>query len=308
MSSRFYILDVFATTRYSGNPLGVVRSEGKIRSEEMQLIAAELGFSETTFILSDIEINGGYNVRIFTPLCEVPFAGHPILGTAYIILNEVQGKSTGEVTLNLKEVSVTAAVKEKKGGGGEIESIVTFTHPGGAVGPIIKEVEPLVEALGLNMDDLDGRYPVQSATTGFPYIIVPLKDLEGIKRCRVDERLMMEYLTEGAGEGGEINARAVAVLAPETYSKENDLNVRVFCHYYGVPEDAATGSANGSIGTYLLEHRYFDSRPYFDIRVEQGYEMGRPSLLYTKGRIEGGVKTVETGGKVIKVSRGWLET
>lgn len=156
----------------------------------------------------------------------------------------------------------------------------------------------LSRVLGLARDDLDDRYPVQEVSTGLPAIVVPLNDLDALERCRVDREQYFELV-----EGTE--AKNVFVFCPEPHEEGNDLAARMFADYYGVPEDPATGSAAGCLAGYLVEHGYF-GKDSIDVRLEQGYEIGRPSLLYLraeKGEDEIGVSV---GGKVQMVARGEL--
>ena len=147
-------------------------------------------------------------------------------------------------------------------------------------------------------DDLDGRYPVQEVSTGLPAIIIPLKDLGALKRCRVDGERYLELV-----EGTE--AKNVFVFCPKPHEEGNNLAARMFADYYGVPEDPATGSAAGFLAGYLVEHRYFDAVSV-DVRLEQGCEIGRPSLLYPRARKEGDEISISVGGKVQMVAKGEL--
>ncbi len=289
----FSIVDVFAEEKYAGNELAVVRQAHSLSDVLMQKIAREVNFSETAFILKDEESRGGFDVRIFTPKEELPFAGHPTLGTAFIIQQEILKKPVKEIILNLKI--------------GQIP--VMFTYRGEEPDMIwMKQVKPrfgrtlaagrVAPVLSLRADELDTKFPLQEVSTGVPFIIVPLKALEAVKRCRID----LEKLT-GLIQDGE--AKAILVFCPETYNTQNDLNVRVFADYHGVPEDPATGSANGCLAGYLVKHRYFDTGQV-NVRVEQGYEIGRPSLLLLKAEEKAGEIGVFVGGKVVLVARGEL--
>ena len=152
--------------------------------------------------------------------------------------------------------------------------------------------------LGFSEDDLDGRYPVQEVSTGLPAIIIPLNDLGALKRCRVDGERYLELV-----EGTE--AKNVFVFCPKPHEEGNNLAARMFADYYGVPEDPATGSAAGFLAGYLVEHRYFDAVSV-DVRLEQGCEIGRPSLLYPRARKEGDEISISVGGKVQMVAKGEL--
>ena len=183
----FHILDVFAEEKYAGNQLAVVRVKKKLSDLEMQRIAREINFSETTFILSDVPQKRGYDVRIFTPQKEIPFAGHPTLGTAYIIQKEIIKKPIKDVILNLKV--------------GQIP--VSFSYRGGKISRLtMKQMEPtfgrrfdiqkIAEVLSLNESEIDERFPIEEVSTGLPFIIVPLKTLDTVKRAMVEKERYIE--------------------------------------------------------------------------------------------------------------------
>jgi trans-2,3-dihydro-3-hydroxyanthranilate isomerase len=283
----FYIVDVFAEKKYSGNQLAVFRGAGALSDDEMQQIAAEMGFSETTFILSDEQRNGGFEVRIFTPKEEIPFAGHPTLGTAYIVRNEILRGNTEKAILNLKV--------------GQIP--VTFNKDGYCW---MKQIEPrfgqqhkpeiLAPVLGVDADELDERFPIQEVSTGLPFFIVPLKTITALKKAKIDRQGYFDLIKESEAKG-------ILVFCPETHESQNDISVRVFVDYYGIPEDPATGSGNGCLAGYLVKHRYF-GKEGIDIRSEQGYEIGRPSLLLLKAEQREAGIDIAVGGKSMIVARG----
>jgi trans-2,3-dihydro-3-hydroxyanthranilate isomerase len=289
----FYIVDVFAEEKYAGNELAVVRRAAALPDLMMQKIAREMNFSETTFILKDEESRGGFDVRIFTPTEEVPFAGHPTLGTAFIIQHEILQQPVNEVVLNLKVGPIPVTFTYR----GDETDILWMKQIKPRFGKTL-DARPVASALGLETSDIEKRCPVQEVSTGLPFIIVPLKTLEAVKKSRVHQEKMLELVKD-------LQAKAILVFCPETYSSQNDLNVRVFAGLYGVPEDPATGSANGCLAGYLVKNRYFDS-PSINIRVEQGYEIGRPSLLLLNAEDNGGEINVFVGGRVILVAKGEL--
>jgi len=290
---KFYILDVFAEEKYAGNQLAVVRDAASLSDGMMQRIAKEMNYSETTFILSDAPRDGGYDVRIFTPQEEVPFAGHPTLGTAFVIRNEIMNEPAEKVVLNLKVGQIPVTF----GSSGDDDGMLWMRQKGPVFG---QAIEPawMASVLSLDESEIDERFGVEEVSTGVPVIIVPLKDLSAVKRATIRKD---EYFELIAG----IQAKAILVYCPETYAPENDLNVRVFCDYYGVPEDPATGSANGCLAAYLVKHGYFGGDK-IDIRVEQGYEISRPSLLYLRAGQNQGQIYVSVGGKVVTVAKGQL--
>ncbi len=289
---KFYLLDVFAEEKYAGNQLAVVRDATALSSVQMQRIANEMHFSETTFILSDQEHGGGYDVRIFTPANELPFAGHPTLGTAYVIAHYVMKRSVKEVLLNLKVGQIPVTFENY----GSSEEMLWMRQISPTFGEKF-DAARIAETLCLDVKDVDGRFPIQQVSTGIPFIIVPLKTLDAVRRASVNRELH-EKLTKATQAD-------ILVFCPETYGKENDLNVRVFVDLYGIPEDPATGSANGCLAGYLSHYGYFGS-DVVDVRVEQGYEMRRPSLLLLKAEKGLNGIQVRVGGKVVTVADGEL--
>jgi trans-2,3-dihydro-3-hydroxyanthranilate isomerase len=284
-SLRFYILDVFAEQPLAGNQLAVFISLGSISTDEMQRLAREMNYSETTFVESAEPRDGGYDVRIFTPQREVSFAGHPTLGTAYLIQQELITRPVDRLVLNLKcgQIPVEFAYRDGQ------PDILWMLQPKPTFGRTL-EAASVQGVLGLDVTELDERFPIRESSTGFPFIIVPLKTLESVKRIRLARDLCFRLIEQ-------TEAKALLAFAPATYSPENDLNVRVFADYYGTPEDAATGSANGSLAAYLIETNYFGS-DRIDLWVEQGYEISRPSLLFLRAEREGGDISVRVGGRV----------
>jgi trans-2,3-dihydro-3-hydroxyanthranilate isomerase len=285
----FYIVDVFAEKKFAGNQLAVFRNAAGLAHEEMQHLAREINFSETTFILADAPRAGGFDVRIFTPREEVPFAGHPTLGTAHVIRHEILKGAADKVVLNLKVGAIP----------------VTFSPDGYAW---MKQIEPvfgqqhradtLAPILGLAVADVDARFPIQEVSTGLPFFIVPLKTLAALKKARVDKARCFDLIKDTVAKG-------ILVFCPETYEPQNDLSVRVFVDYYGVPEDPATGSGNGCLAGYLVKHRYF-GKPSIDLKSEQGYEIGRPSLLLLHAEQNDAGIHIAVGGKSVIVARGEL--
>ncbi|WXG44696.1 MAG: PhzF family phenazine biosynthesis protein [Promethearchaeati archaeon SRVP18_Atabeyarchaeia-1] len=288
----YYIVDVFAEEKYAGNPLAVVRDCKAMPDDEKQRVAREMNFSETTFILSDEkQRNGGYNVRIFTPVEELPFAGHPTLGTAYVIQREIIGKPVEEVTLNLKigQIPVAFTYREK-------EADMLWMHQ---IPPIFGRTfdkHITCDVLSLQENQIDDRFPIQDVSTGIHFIIVPLKNLDALKKAKIWREKYFDLV-------GNLDAKGILVFCPEAHRPGNDLSIRVFVDYYGVPEDPATGSGNGCLAGYLVKYRYFGENK-IDLRAEQGYEIGRPSLLLLKSEEKGGTIDVFVGGRVMYVAKG----
>jgi trans-2,3-dihydro-3-hydroxyanthranilate isomerase len=287
----FYIVDVFAEGKFTGNQLAVFRFVKTLSTTEMQRIAKEMNYSETTFVLSDEKQGGGYNVRIFTPETELPFAGHPILGTAFVIQHEIIKEPINNIVLNLKagQIPVSFIYTEKR-------SYILWMKQ---LQPMFGETfdpELISEILSLDVKDISKTYPVQEVSTGLPVVIVPIKTLDAVKSARIDRTKCLEFMKN-------IHAKTILIFCPETYKAEHDLNVRFFADHYGIPEDPATGSANGCLAAYLVKHRYF-GKDQIDVRVEQGYEIGRPSLLLLRAEEEKQGIAVYVGGKVEMIAKG----
>jgi trans-2,3-dihydro-3-hydroxyanthranilate isomerase len=251
----------------------------------MQRLAREMNFSETTFIESREPRNGGYDVRIFTPAREVPFAGHPTLGTAYVIQRELIRRPVPQLVLNLGCGPITVDFTYQ----GDRLDVVWMRQPAPTFGRTL-DPDPVPRLLALERADLDDRWPVQEASTGLPFLVIPLRTLDAVKRVRISSDAYRELTAT-------TDAKAILVFAPGTYVPGNHLNVRVFAEYYGTPEDPATGSANGALAAYLAKYRYFGASPV-DIRVEQGYEIARPSLLFLRADDRNGDIAVQVGGRV----------
>lgn len=290
---RLFLVDVFAERRYAGNPLAVVTGAAQLRSEHMQAIAREMNFSETSFVLHDEPRAGAFDVRIFTPREEVPFAGHPTLGTAFVIRDEIAGASCERLTLRLGVGEIPVAFEPAPGGG----EVVWLRSPPPTFGATARR-EVLAGVLGLETADVDAVHPVQHVSMGLPFWIVPLASLAAARRCRVNRDAYDAFVKNEEAKG-------IFVFARETEDPANGIHARMFADWYGVPEDPATGSANASLAAYLVAHRVLGGAEV-SVRVEQGIEMGRPSILELRAREEGGRYDVRVGGRVVPVARGEL--
>ena len=293
MKNIFYIVDVFALEKYTGNQLAVVRMQEKLSGEQMLKIANDMHFSETTFITSEEVDEGGYDVRIFTPVREVPFAGHPTLGTAYVIQKEIVKQEVRKVFLNLQVGQIPVDFIYKNGMIEMLEMKQKNPKFGRNVG--IDEIAPV---LGLSRAEINTNFPVQEVSTGIWFLIVPVNSLDALKKCKVN---LGRYYALING----LNAKGIIVFSTETHKKENDLSVRVFVDYYGVPEDPATGSANGCLAGYLVQNRFYE-RDRISLSVEQGYELNRPSSILIRAERGAGTIDVYVGGQVIMIARGEL--
>jgi trans-2,3-dihydro-3-hydroxyanthranilate isomerase len=292
MAQRFYIVDVFAERPYAGNQLAVVVGADNMSDETMQQLAAETNYSETTFVASAPEHDGGYRVRIFTPAREIAFAGHPILGTAWVVRHHIEPEALGSVRLNLSVGQVTVSFEPSAEG----KVVAWFLAPPALFGPTCV-AERIAAALGLSPDDIDTKAPIQQLSTGTSAIIVPLRSLDALRRCRLDLNAFAPLAAEGFPS-------LVYLFCSETRHPENDLSARFFFEAHGVREDPATGNGAAFLGAYLLKHRFF-AEPNLSLRIEQGYEIGRPSLVMLRAHL-GSPSEVHVGGNVIPIVQGEL--
>ncbi len=287
------IVDVFAEKKYSGNQLAVVQNGGRLSDTEMQQITQEMHFSETTFILSDQPRNGGFDVRIFTPENEVDFAGHPTLGTAYVIQKKIIQKPVETVVLNLKVGRIPVTFQKQSDG----HSILWMQQIHPTFGSTLSS-EQLAEVLGIDISKIDTRFPIEEVSTGLPFIIVPLTDLSALKQVKMNNDKYDQLIEDQW-------AKTILVFAPEGHHPKADISVRVFPVCFGIPEDPATGSGNGCLAGYLVKYCYF-GQTEIDLKVSQGHEIKRPSLLHLRAKETGQHIDIRVGGRVIEVAEGQL--
>lgn len=285
---KFYIVDVFTPRRYQGNQLAVVL--GQLDAETMLQITREMNYSETVF-LGPAYGTGAVPVRIFTPGREIPFAGHPTLGTAFV-LRRFLGRSESPLVLEEQVGLVPVSVETHQGG-----ERYWMTQPEPVFGDL-HDADQVAALLGLEVSDIDARWPVQSVSTGLPALIVPLTSMAAARRARLDMAQYRLLLDQG-------HPASVLVFAPGAELSGHAWHVRVFVGDLGIPEDPATGSANGCLAAYLA-HYHVAGTSEVDTVVEQGIEMGRPSTLYLRARLMADGIRVQVGGQVAAVAEGTL--
>jgi trans-2,3-dihydro-3-hydroxyanthranilate isomerase len=294
------MVDVFAREKYAGNQLAVFLDlEQKLSMEQMQQMTREINFAESTFIRS-IESDGSFGVRIFTTEYEVPFAGHPTLGTAYILAKHLSSKPVNEIVLRLKKGDVPVVLSNAN----QLEeSRFTMQQVQPEFG-VTFDARTISNAFDIPIENFDVSMPVQDISTGLPYLIIFLKDLESIGSLKLNAERVEEFLTEEK-LFKTTNARGLTTnlffVTRETVEKQHSYHTRMFVLEDGnIWEDAATGSANGCFLAYLL--KYVNSSQ--SAIVEQGFEMGRKSILYLDGARQQDQYTLKVGGQVVPVSEG----
>lgn len=302
----FYIVDVFAEKQYQGNQLAVFQHADQLTTDEMLTLAKETNFQESTFILADTPNENGYPVRIFTPEYEMPFAGHPTLGTAAVIKEEIAQNGENKLHLDLKVGSIPVEFVEAANG----EQIVWLT----AKSPSFRgnyDIAEVAKVLGIPTEAIEERFPIEEISTGIHFMIIPLKNLEAIKNLKINAEDYTAFLLKNKLHKSNSTSGLHSmffIFCPEAYSPDNQLNARmILIENEVVREDAATGSANSCLLAYLLKNNYFNSKK-ISLKVEQGYEIQRPSLIYLEGELnENQVFALKVGGKVQKIAKGeWI--
>lgn len=293
MRYRYYICDVFTDSPFGGNPLAVLPDARGLDTERMQRIAREFNFSESTFVLP-AEAAGDRRMRIFTPKVEVPFAGHPNIGTAFVLA------ATGELedrdTVTFEETAGMVPVSIERDGG-RIRCELAAPEPLTLSEPASAEL--IATALSLEAGDIvtETHLP-QAASVGLPFIMVELPDAGTLARARID-LAAFELLAEQD-------------LPPDIHmyvrgDADHDIRARMFAPLDGVPEDPATGSANCALAA-LLAHYAPEPDGEFRWSILQGAEMGRPSTLSARAEKRAGAVTdVWIGGESVMFADGWLE-
>ena len=299
-SIQYYLVDVFTDTKYEGNQLAVfIDYDNKVSDSEMLAIARELNFSEITFVKNNSN-DEKFDVRIFTPEYEVPFAGHPSLGTAYVISKHLISKPKQQITLALNYADIEIQLSD-------IESIENCQFKMKQAQPIFYKTYPhkeIAATLDLDIALFDTSKIIEEVTTGLPYIIVPIVSIEAInsialKAVTFEAFLLKNKLHKTNNPSGL--STSFFFVTEETVADNSDFYARMFCLEQGeIMEDAATGSANGCLLAYLLKHQ----SKTIKATVEQGFKMERKSHIYLEGNLEKNNYEIFVSGQVIEVGVG----
>ena len=294
----FYQLDVFTDKKFSGNPLAVFPAASGLNDSEMQQIANEMNLSETVFVLSSE--TALRRLRIFTPQSELPLAGHPVVGTWNLLARlGITPQAENELIEIKQELNLGVLPVEIIFSDSEPSQII-MTQGEFSVGNTISDaikIKRLAEALGIDAGEIrqTETLPVQVVSTGIKALAVPLKTLKAIKKCKINAGLLSEiYLSEGAA--------GVYIFSFETIEHNSAVHARFFAPADGIAEDAATGSAAGSLSGYLMFHEALKVKEF---TIEQGDFMQRPSRIFAKvtGEKEN-VKKVKIGGQSVIIAKG----
>ena len=295
-SARYLLVDVFTREAFGGNQLAVFVVGEQVPETLMQKIARELNLSETTYVLAPSDPANLCRLRIFTPLEELPMAGHPTVGSAFALAAE--GRITAPVTVGLEEGVGLVPVEVE--GEAERPTGAVMVQPLPRFGPRFGDAAAIAAMLTLDEADLEPDLPLEVVSCGMPYLIVPLASLAAVERARLRPDLWQELL-------GEFASRHVYLFSRQTLGEDATVHARMFAPAAGVPEDPATGSASGPLGCYLMRHGLVAGGRRVPIVCEQGYEIGRPSRIEVEisGDAEA-IREVRVGGRCVLVGEGRL--
>jgi trans-2,3-dihydro-3-hydroxyanthranilate isomerase len=296
MGYRYYTVDVFTETRFGGNPLAVLPEARGLSGEQMQAIAREFNYSETTFVLPPESAANDAKVRIFTPGREIPFAGHPNLGTAHVLsaIGGLGRHDEAERTLRFEELAGVVPVRVRFEGGVPVYCELTAPQML-ELGPEMNgdtDVDELAHALSLSPGDIltESHFP-RRASVGLPFLCVEIRDRDALARAQVPRA----------------DCNAIHLYTRDTGTDEFDIRCRMYATSPGGREDPATGSANCALAG-LLASLATESTGTLTYRIAQGVEMGRPSALFASVEKRGGaVVEVRIGGASVSVADGSID-
>lgn len=301
--ARYVRVDVFAKKPFGGNPLAVFPEAEDLTSREMQLLAMEMNLSETTFVVPPTKgSDADFRVRIFVPDKEIPYAGHPTLGTFFVLAKEGRIKLKSPMTRVKMEVGAGVMPVEIFSSRGRITKIVTVQNLP-EFGPITEDPSGIAEALSLNGSDFDiDGMPPQLVSTGLPWVIVPVRTRKAVERAAGNAAAFTRLLGELPQGIADLYVTTLDPVEPSSTTHSRGL----YLTGKNVVEDPATGSASGCLGAYLVHHKLVPIKRVVKIKNEQGYEMGRPSVI----SIEVGtsahqkIESVRVGGTVVEMMDG----
>jgi trans-2,3-dihydro-3-hydroxyanthranilate isomerase len=297
---RYSLVDVFTNRAFGGNSLAVFTNPHGLQPATMQAIAKEMNLSETTFVLPPQDPKHDYQVRIFTPAVELPMAGHPTVGTAFVLAREhMVSLAEPETTIVFEEgvglIEVTLSSQ-----GGHVQSIF-MRQPLPTFGPHFPDRERVAQMLSLPPDMLDASLPLEAISCGVPFLFVPVKNLEAMRAIRFRRDEWEQTLRT-------FEAPHLFVFTQETEHAGSTVHSRMFAPAMGIAEDPATGAASGPLGCYLVRHGLVSTAKTASIISEQGIEMGRPSFIQIKiEQDEGRITGVYIGGECHFMGEGFLE-
>ncbi len=299
MRHRYYTTDVFTDRIFGGNPLAVFPAAEGLSTEQMQLVAKEFNFSETVFVLPASEVGHARRLRIFSPVEEMPFAGHPTVGAAFVLASMGELKLDGDETRIVLEENigpVPVTIRTEAGHPTFVQFTSAMIPERGPAPPPLEEI-----AAALNLEYYDfvlGHQEPRAYSCGIPFLIVPVRDQQALRKARVRPQRWRE---------GIASYWAPNLYVFTTDGEGADIHARMFAPAEGIEEDPATGAGAAALAGYLVrDPRYRDGTASWVIC--QGVEIGRPSRLVLEADVSGGkIQAVRVGGASVLVCQGEME-
>ena len=297
----YHLVDVFTDRAFGGNPLAVVTNGRGVSGETMQAIAKEFNLSETTFVLPPDDARHDWRVRIFTPGSELPMAGHPTVGTAFVLAREhLIPRAEREVSIVFEEGVGPVPVRIEFEDGEP--SFAEMSQPLPTFGSRLDDRGVVARMLSLEESDVETDLPVEIVSCGVPFLYVPLRSLDAARRARP----RVDLIERASNEHGF--PPTVFVFTRETESAFATVHSRMFAPGLGITEDPATGAASGPLGCYLIRYGLVHCDPAAEIVSEQGIEMGRPSYIRIRIERQGAeITAVKVGGQCHFMGEGFIE-
>jgi trans-2,3-dihydro-3-hydroxyanthranilate isomerase len=288
MKKECIFIDVFTDIPYSGNQLAIFPDANGLNTEQMQKLAKEINYSETTFIFNSDVPEADFEIRIFTIKFELPFAGHPILGTAYSIMNIFDIWHEKKNILKLKTKAGIIPIEKRN-------NIVWMTQKEPQFFSQYTDKKEIADLINLSPEDIPGSLPIEEVSTGINILIIPVKNLSAIQRAIGHVNNLNKFFRNK-------DSLAPYLFTLKTIDASAKVHTRFFAPHLGVTGDAATGAAAGPLTAYLLKYDVFGR--CFEIKNEQGIEMGRPSKILMKGEIKDNRYSIMTRGTCVYIGRG----
>jgi len=300
---KFYQADVFTDMPFGGNPVAVVPDALGLSDRELQQIAREMNHSETVFVFPPTDSAAAAKIRIFTPTREIPFAGHPVLGTFFVLGKLDRLPLKEPITRVCHECSIGVFPVELHVLKGEILRVVMSQPKPQFLGAVeqMKDLFEVATALGLSKDLITRtKLPVEVVSTGLPVLIVPVRTLTAVRSIVPDIVAINDLCARYGAEG-------IMVFTTVTVEEFSDVHTRMFAPSIGILEDPATGSASGALGAYLVHNGVVEVGPTTEIIAEQGYEIERPSRIVIQVESDDdAIQEVKVGGQVVMMAEGTL--
>lgn len=302
-SLKFYQADVFTGQPFGGNPVAIFPDAEGLTDDQLQRIAREMNLSETVFVFPPTDPSAAARLRIFTPTQEIPFAGHPVLGTFYVLAHLKRISVQDGITRVTQECNIGLFPIEVHTEHGSVVRVVMAQPKPEFLEPItaIDELYQIAAAMGIPKQVIaDAKWPLQVVSTGLPVLIVPVRTLTAARSINPDASAIIKVCER-------FGANGIMVFTTVTVESFASVHARMFAPKIGILEDPATGSAGGALGAYLVHNGVVEVGPMTEILIEQGYEIDRPSRILVQVESEDDViQNVMVGGQCVLVVEGTL--